>query len=183
MGLFGWLGQVKDALSDSKQISRMSAEDLLALDDETLCHMLDIRLAWETRWEKPRENYAGSYEGAKRAFFVVQQYDAEVNNGGLCQYFVNPSRLAAPYLAASLKEVGAPAHAALFSDFVAQNAIDLQDLGAFAIRDLAEFSVLNQRYPFDAYDKAFYALCGADPLPPLLAAYARRHIGEFAAAR
>ena len=183
MGLLGWLGQVKNALADGKQKSKMSAGELLALDDEALCHTLELRLAWEIRWERSRENYVGSYEGAKRAFFVVQQYDAEVNNGGLCQYFVNPSRLAAPYLAASLEAIGAPAHAALFSGFIAQNGIDPADLSAFAIRDLAEFSALNQRYPFDAYDKAFYALYSSAPLNSLLAAYARQHIGEFAVAR
>ena len=183
MSVFGYLKQIKDALADGRQKSRMSAGELLALDDEALCHTLDIRLAWETRWQKPSENYASFYEGAKRAFFVVQQYDAEVNNGGLCQYFVNPSRLAAPYLAASLEQIGAPSHAMLFSNFLAQNAIDPADLSAFVIRDLAEFSALAQRYPFDAYDKACYALYETEPLRSLLAAYARGHIDELAVMR
>ena len=111
---------------------------------------------------------------------MVRQYEEEINNGGLCQYFVNPSRLAAPFLLESLKEIGAFKYAGLLSDFLTVNGIEANDLSSFIIKDLSEFQAQNKRYPFDAYDDAFYSLYAAEPLNDHLMAYVRRHIEEFA---
>lgn len=180
MGIFGYVGQVKRALSEARKMVKMSPEELLSLDDETLCNTLKIRLSWEFRWGKSRENYAEAHRGAKRVFYVVRQYDEEINNGGLCQYFINSSRLAAPYLVSSLHEIGAGKYAELLSDFLTANGIDVNDLSSFIVKDLSEFQEQNERYPFDAYDNAFYALYGEEPLINILMAYVRKHIEEFA---
>ena len=180
MGFFQYIKAVIKAVAEGHRIAKLTTEELLALDDETLYFTIHLRLIWERRWKKSRDNYAEIYYDAKRVFYVVEQYDEEINNGGLCQYFTNPSRLAAPYLLSSLNEIGASASAKLFSDFLTTNNIDVKDLSSFIIKDLSEFAKQNKRYPFDAYDDAFYKLCKEKPLNEYLIAYVRKHIDEFA---
>lgn len=180
MGFWGYLKQVKSALAEARKMIKMTPKELLLLDDETLCNVLKIRLSWEIRWKKSRENYAEAHHGAKRDFYVVRQYDEEMNNGGLCQYFVNSSRLATPYLQSSLNEIGAFQYAKLFSDFLTENNIDVNNLDSFKIKELSEFQEQNKRYPFDDYDDAFYALYETEPLINYLMVYVRQHIEEFA---
>lgn len=179
MGIWGYIKQVKSALSEARKMIKMTTEELLSLDDEKLYDAINIRIAWEIRWAKSRDNYAEVYQGAKRAFYVVTQYDWAVNNGGLCQYFINPSRLAAPYLLSCLNEIGASEYAKLLSDFLTVNSIDVNDLSSFIIKDLSEFSEQNKRYPFDTYDDAFYKLYEAEPLITCLMTYVRQHIEEL----
>ena len=57
----------------------------------------------------------------------------ELQNGGLCQFFVNSSRSLAPYVDECLKMVGAEEHRKLFAEFVANNQIDLNNLDSFRI--------------------------------------------------
>jgi len=179
MSFFQQIKAVKKALSEAKQMQKLTAEELLSLDNKTLFKTLDIRLAWETRWIKSKDNYTEVYNGAKRVFYVITQYCDEVNNGGLCQYFSNPSRLTAPYLLESLTEIGADKYATLLSDFLVANNIDVSDLSSFVIKELSEFQEQNKRYPFDAYDKTFYELYKAEPLENYLLLYVRQHIKEF----
>ena len=179
MGILQYIKAVIGAAAEGRRIAKLTTEELLALDDETLYFTINLRLLWELRWKKSRDNYAEVHHGAKRVFYVVKQYDEEINNGGLCQYFTNPSRLATPYLLSSLNEIGASQYAKLFSDFLTANSIDVTDLSSFIIKDLSEFAEQNKRYPFDAYDDAFYALY-KEPLSGYLIAYVRQHIDEFA---
>lgn len=181
MGFGAYIKQVKSALAEARRMAKMSSKQLLSLDDETLCNTLSIRLLWETRWKKSRADNAEFYHGAKRVFYVIKQYVAEMNNGGLCQYFINPSRLAAPYLLESMQEIGSFRYAELLNDFLTENGIDVTNLDSFIIKDLSEFQEQNRRYPFDAYDDAFYALYGEEPLLHDLMVYVRRHMEEFAA--
>ena len=178
MGFLRSLREVKRALAKGRKIIKMSPEELSSLDDKELYEAINVRLAYDIRWQKS-ENYAGFYNGAKRVFYVINQYENEVNNGGLCQYFMNPTRLAAPYLLESLNVLGVSGHVKLLSDFLTTNNIDVNDLSSFIIKDLSEFQELNKRYPFDDFDNAFYKLYATEPLSDRLIAYARQHIEEF----
>lgn len=175
----GYIKEVIKALSRGRKIIKMSREELLALDDGELYEAVAVRIAYDIRWEKA-DNYAEFYKGAKQVFYVIRQYDTEVNNGGLCQYFVNTTRLSAPYLLENLTKLGVSGHIKLLSDFLTTNNIDVNDLERFAIKDLSKFQELNESYPFDDFDNAFYKLYADEPLNKCLIEYVRQHIEEFA---
>lgn len=178
MQFLRFIRKVINALASTRKMAKMSSEELLSLNDEELYNTVTIRLAYDTRWKKS-DNYAEFHDGAKRVFYVISQYDEEVNNGGLCQYFVNSSRLAAPYLLKSLNELGVSEHAKLLSDFLTTNNIDVNDLSSFIIKDLSEFQEQNKKYPFDNFDETFYELYKKEPLYNCLIAYVRQHIEQF----
>ena len=99
--------------------------------------------------------------------------NSEVNNGGLCQFFVNSSRAFAPFVSESLFAVGADKTKELFDNFISENNIDLKDLNSFIITDLSEFAEQNQRYPFDDFDNKYYEI---GEINHLLIKYARENI-------
>ena len=110
---------------------------------------------------------------AQQTIYTLYRYESEVLNGGLCQFFVNSSRMVAPYVSQALTAVGAEEHRQLFNDFVSQNGIDLNDLASFAIEDEAAFEAQVSRYPFDVFDDAFYEL---DPLEDAQMEYLKEHL-------
>lgn len=112
----------------------------------------------------------------QRIFYAVNLLEAEVNNGGLCQFFVNSSREVAPYISEYLGVIGAMEHKELFDNFIEENQIDVNDLTSFICEDVEEFSEQTERYPFDDYDDAFYEL---EPLEEYLTSFIKNNIDEF----
>ncbi len=108
----------------------------------------------------------------ERVVFVLNEFDAEIKNGGLCQFFVNSSGRYAPLISDYLDEVEAIDHKLLFDEFIYTYKIDLNDLEEFKIEDLSEFKELNQLYPFDAFDDEYYDL---QELEDLLYKYIQKH--------
>ena len=94
----------------------------------------------------------------EQVFFVLSIYDMEINNGGLCQFFVNSSRAYAKLVIPSLKELGALEHLKLYQDFIQVNKVDLDNLEIFDMDDLEEFAEKNRLYPFDEFDDNYYNL-------------------------
>lgn len=119
--------------------------------------------------------------GAKRIFYIVNYFDMEIQNGGLCQFFVNSSRLVAPYILECLIKINAVSYKELLETFIADNHISLDDLDSFIIDDVSQFEVQMSRYPFDEFDDSYYELYEKEPLENLLMNYARQHIDDFAA--
>ena len=126
------------------------------------------------------ENYADYMESdapeAQKTLYVAWKYDMEVQNGGLCQFFVNPSRALAPYLEDVLHTIRADSHRELFHSFVQENDIDINDLSSFIIRSVDEFQEQNERYPFDDFDKAFMRL---PSIYDYMFAFVKAHMDEF----
>lgn len=116
------------------------------------------------------------FTGARRTVFVVNLLDMEIQNGGLCQFFVNSSRNVAPYVSQALADIGAEAHRKLFDEFMETNDIDVNDLGSFRIKRIEDFQKQAKRYDFDAFDDRYYEL---DALTDLVADYIRKNIAEF----
>lgn len=100
----------------------------------------------------------------------------EVNNGGLCQFFVNSSRMLAPLVSEYMGIIGATEHKALFDSFVEKYQIDLSDLSSFRCETVEAFQAQYKRYPFDEYDHVFYEL---EPLQTYLIAFVKEHIEKF----
>ena len=111
-----------------------------------------------------------------RTVYILSIYDMEIQNGGLCQFFVNSSRLLAPYIAECLETVNALEHQQLFSEFVNSNHIDVKHLESFETEDVDGYIAQTERYDFDTFDNAYIELT---PLQDYIVAYIKANISEF----
>lgn len=112
----------------------------------------------------------------RRVVYILSIFDMELQNGGLCQYFVNSSRSLAPYVDECLKAVGAEEHRKLFAEFVTNNQIDLNSLDSFRISDVEEYAAQTERYDFDAFDNSYFEL---SPLQGFIVSYIKANISDF----
>ena len=71
----------------------LSFEELKALEDHELFMAIDVKTY--TKVEKNDFNFLNEHE---KVFYVINYFDTEVMNGGLCQFFVNSCRTYAPYI-------------------------------------------------------------------------------------
>ena len=154
----------------------MPSSELSRLADDELVEAVFARTGSKVDRFDSITDGINSLTHAERIFYVASYYEMEVNNGGLCQFFVNTSRCLAPMLADCLDEISASDHKALFERFVQYNEIDVNDLSSFLIDDANDYPAQTERYPFDAFDSAFYEL---KPIQELLPSYVRSHISEF----
>ena len=154
----------------------MSAEELAALPDDELLNAVNARIAAVIGDEEDETARIALLNNEQRIIYVADLYQAEVNNGGLCQYFVNDSRFTAPMLCDALATIGAEAHRMHFDVFIRDNAIDLTNLESFAINHIRQYAKMEKRYPFEAFDNAFYAMPSIEE--PILA-FIRTHITKF----
>lgn len=155
---------------------KMSAEELLQLSDDEL-----FDAVW-ARTEKAVSTKDDLLEGfnflneEQRIFYAVFLLEFEVNNGGLCQFFVNPSRIVAPFVSEYMEIIGAKEHKELYDTFIEKHQIDISDLSSFDTETIDEFQNQYERYPFDEYDDAFYEL---EPLQNHLTEFIKGHIEKF----
>ena len=173
---FGLWRSVKETKKNQKQYLSMSSKDLKSLSDDELFSAVLCRT--ESKVDKYENIIDGvkTLTGAERVFYVTSYYEMEVNNGGLCQFFVNSSREVAPELSECLGIIGASEHKQLFDSFISDNGINVGDLSSFIIDDVAEFEAQTKRYPFEDFDNAFYEL---KPIQDQLIPYIKDHISEF----
>ncbi len=154
----------------------ISVSELEKLDDGELFDALLYRTdAKVDKYDSVKEGMK-TLSYAELVFYVVSYYEIELQNGGLCQYFVNSSRETAPELADCLEAIGATEQKDLFVKFVTDNNIDLNDLSSFEINSIYEYEAQTKRYPFDDYDDASYEL---EPVSVPLMKFVREHISEF----
>ena len=154
----------------------MTIEDLKELPDEYLYEAATERASNIVSSRKdPLEGFL-LLSGAQKVIYIADLYDSEVQNGGLCQAFVNSSGMFANKYANALSVIGAEDHKALFEEFVAKNHIDLSDMSLFAADTIKEYQDQTERFEYDAFDDAYYEL---PPIGEYIARYARQHIGEI----
>lgn len=151
----------------------ITLSEAAALSDEELTVCVSCRL------EDVDYSELAALPEPARFLCALNAYQAEVNNGGLCQYFVNSSRDTAPYLEKALSAVGAERHWEQFHDFMESNRIDVNDLSDFILEDIDEFEEKCELYAFDEFDTAFYELEAEESLEALSAAYIRNHLSDF----
>ena len=170
-------GRVEAARAERKRLLAMTAEELCALDDGALREAIRVRIEAILDERLGEEDDVAAelrvLEPALRCFYVLDLYDCEVQNGGLCQFFVNTSRAVAPLVGKCLGAVGAEAHRSLYDGFLRENRIDMARLSAFR---RGSFAAMHRRYPFDAFDRAFRRLA---PLEEALLGYVRAHAEAF----
>ena len=151
-------------------------EDLRKLSDDKLFETVYLQTLDLVEAFDDEDSAFAQISPAQRIVYILSIYDMEIQNGGLCQFFVNSSRLLAPQVEQCLKTVGAEEHRQLFAAFVADNRLDLQNLDSFEITDVEEYSAQTERYDFDAFDNAY---CELTPLQDHIVAYIKANILEF----
>jgi len=154
----------------------MRAEELSVLDDTELVSAAISRVYGVFGACEDENARIALLNDSQRVLYVVYTYESEVNNGGLCQYLSNDSRLSAPMLSEALKVLGDTVHRTHFEVFVRDNAIDLKHSDAFGKDAIKRFERMEKRYPFEPFDNAFYEL---PSLTEPIAAYIRAHITSF----
>ena len=167
---------VAESIEKDAQSLTMSANELSALSDDDLFFAVLARTEKKVDGYKEWAESIASLNYSQKVFYSLNWMESEVNNGGLCQFFVNSSRMVAPYVSEYMKIVGAEEHKKLYDDFVNNYGIDLMNLSFFDIEDVNEFSEKNEAYPFDEYDNAFYNI---EPLETYLKRYIRDHLEDF----
>ena len=165
----------KALLFDEKYV-QMSASELSKLTDDEI-----LNAVW-TRTENivsSKENLLEGFNSLneeQRIFYAVNYLEMEVNNGGLCQFFVNSSRIVAPVVSDYMGIIGASEHKKLYDTFIEKYQINTYDLSSFDCETVEVFQSQYERYPFDEYDDVFYEL---EPLQNYLISFVRKHIKKF----
>ena len=171
-----FMEMMQQGMNQNNEHALLQGEDLLTLSNEDLFEAVyeqNLAICAEAG-ETDQEVLL--FTGARRTVFVVNIFDMEIQNGGLCQFFVNSSRSAAPYVSQALTAIGADAHRKLFDEFIETNGIDVNDLDSFKIKRIEDFQKQAKRFDFDAFDDRYYEL---EPLTDLVADYIRENIGQF----
>ncbi|MBR3809393.1 MAG: DUF4375 domain-containing protein [Clostridia bacterium] len=146
------------------------------LSNDTLVRAIIERLEKTVYSYNTIEDGINALNEKQRIIFVLDYMEMEINNGGLCQFFVNSSRVVAPIVSKYLEVTGAFKHKKLYDDFISQNNIDVNNLSSFDSNTHKEFSAQYERYPFDDFDNAFYEL---EPLETYLIPYIRENINDL----
>ena len=150
----GFLGTILYNIRNMKKASKfksMSIDDLLALDDENLYDAVEC-VCEDAVYDinDPELTEAQIY------VYSLTRFEAEVNNGGLCQFFVNSSGECAPYISPALDTIGANELKTLFDNFILENNVDVNDLSSFKIDDISQYEEQTKRFDFDSFDDKFY---------------------------
>lgn len=167
---------IEQALEKATEYEKLHGEALLCLSDDELWEAVfnqNLALCEEA---EDTEQELSLFAGARRTVYIVMTFDAEVQNGGLCQFFVNSSRCLAPYVSEALAAVGAKDHQKLYDGFIAANGIDISHLDSFQVSGIRGFRKQTKRYDFDAFDDRYYEL---PPLEEQIAHYIRSNITQF----
>ena len=112
----------------------------------------------------------------QKTVYILSIYDMEIQNGGLCQFFVNSSRSLAPYIEDNLNKIGATEHEKLFTEFIENNNIDVNNLDSFIISDVEEYEAQTKRYDFDSFDNKYIEL---PTLQSYITEYIKTNIEKF----
>ena len=167
---------INRALNPDAAYLNASTEQLSQLsDDELICAVWARAENIVLSKEDMSEGFLSLNE-EQRIFYAVNYLEMEVNNGGLCQFFVNSSRMVAPIVSDYMGIIGATEHKKLYDSFIEKHQINTYDLSSFDCETVEVFQSQYDRYPFDEYDDAFYEL---DPLQNHLISFVKKHIDKF----
>ena len=167
---------IKETQENENRYLTMTTDELSVLSDDELFEAIVARTESKVDSFDEWEDGVNSLNPSQKIFYSVNWLEIEVNNGGLCQFFVNSSRMVAPFVSNYMAIIGAEEHKNLYDNFVKKNAIDLTELSFFDVNEAEEFEEKVERYPFDEYDDAFYDM---EPLETYLKKFGRAHLVDF----
>ena len=148
----------------------LSANEILTMEDN------DVYDALITRFMDAEPNTLNQKQLTVAALIT---FDAEMMNGGLCQFFVNDYNGYAQYIRDALGEVGAVEMQKHYSTFVNQNEIDVTKMNSFRIVSIQDYLKQYERFPYESFDTTFSEIYQNEDLSELLLAYVRLHGDEI----
>lgn len=151
MGILGTILFNSRNMKKAKGLRKMGKETLLALNDEEFFDAVEC-LCEDAVFDMK----SSLVNEEQKLVYSLIKLNAEVNNGGLCQFFVNSSGECAPYISKALGKVGAAEIKALYDSFISENNINVNDLSSFKISHISEYEAQTKRYDFDSFDDKFY---------------------------
>lgn len=166
--LLSGCGQLAAKLQPSE--APVSTEAVDTLEDDKLYEALLMRfMGANPRTLNPRQLTVAS----------IITFEAEMMNGGLCQFFVNDYSGLAQHVAAALAELEATQLQALYTGFLSDNKIDVTQMDSFRISSIEDYEAKMEEYPYDPFDEAFYELYQTENLYERLIAFVRSHSEEI----
>ena len=160
---------------ENQRYAAMTAEELASLSDEDLVSAalyrtdlkLDALIGEELKTEETAE-WVTLLPKLYRPLYILTEFEGEIMNGGLSQFFANSSGALTPLVSDALLEVGAAQHHALFSGFLIENGVD--------VTAPEDFETDENENLLEAFDERYYAM---PPLEQTLAAYLRANVSEI----
>ena len=110
---------------------------------------------------------------------ILITFDAEMMNGGLCQFFINDYSGYAQHVSNALAEVGAVELQNHYISFITQNGIDVSQMDSFRISSIQDYVKQFERFPYEAFDTTFSEIYQKENLCDLLLSYVRLHEDEI----
>lgn len=167
---------LSDAMSNYDEMKQLHGEDLLTLSDDDLFEAIYFQNIDIAEQAEDEDKELEQFVGPRKIVYILGLFDMEIQNGGLCQFFVNSSRIVAPYVSEALNCVGAEEHLNLFEEFISANNIDVSTLDSFKVSSTRGFIKQTKRYDFDAFDDKYYEL---PALQEKVVTYIKDNITEF----
>lgn len=158
-------------MNKAKKLRALGKEKLLELEDEEFYEAVNCLCE-----DAVYDIHAKDISHTQIIAYSLFNFEAEVNNGGLCQFFVNSSSECAPFMIEAFETVGAADLKMLFSQFVQENNIDVCNLSSFKIKDIDEYEAQTERFDFDSFDNQFYEV---EDFHQQIINYCRKNIDEI----
>ena len=152
MGLISTIFSNVKNMKKAKQYRNMGKEGLLALNNNDFYEAIECMCE-----DAVYDIQAPTLTQEQIIVYSLCRFEAEVNNGGLCQFFVNYSSECAPFISKALEAIGAADLKDLFDKFIEENNIDVNDLSSFKVESIDEFIEQTKRCDFDSFDNQFYS--------------------------
>ena len=163
-------GCVNSSIDESAGDSTLSSEELRIKED------LDMYDALIMRFMDADSNTLNDKQFTVAALIT---FDAEMMNGGLCQFFVNDYSGYAQYVSDALEEVGAVEMQKHYSSFLSQNEIDVTQMDSFRINSIQDYAKQFESFPYEEFDNTFSEIYQTENLADLLLSFVRLHEEEI----
>lgn len=150
----------------------LSADEILSMEDDKMYDALIMRFL---------DANPNGLNQKQRTVAALITFDAEMMNGGLCQFFVNDDSGYAQYISEALEEVGATEMQEHYLRFITQNGIDVTQMDSFRTGSVSDYQKQLARFPYEAFDNTFDEIYQRENLGDLLVAYVRLHGNEILA--
>lgn len=165
------------AKSDSK---KLTINNIDTTSDENLEQIIVDNISLKVNGDSENEYFvARELTKPQQFIFIIEQVEAEVNNGGFNQFFYNSSKEYAKNMEEAFKAIGATKFSALVSkankiyNYHKEEIIKMQD------GSLDGFSKSYDNNPLNKLDDEFYVLYKKEDLGKLKIKFIRSHKTEF----
>lgn len=167
---------MSEAMGNYDEMKQLHADALLTLSDDDLFEAVYLQNLDIAESAEDEDQELEQFRGPRRIVYILSMFDMEIQNGGLCQFFVNSSSAVAPYVREALSCVGANEHLNLFEEFITTNNIDVSRLESFKVFRKRGYIKQTKRFDFDAFDDAYSEL---PALQEKVVAYIKNNIDAF----